>query len=229
VALSPTNVWSVGGSATGEPLDTIKPAAEHWDGTSWSLVSVPNPDQGTRFRDFLTGVAAISANDIWAVGITHSGTLTEHWDGTSWSIIKSPDPGRVTNSLSGVTALSDGTVAAVGAESTSTTTTGLILQNAASAPPKKTSTAAAVSAPFTMTGIASGPLAAPATTAGATAAVQNPTMPVVLHDAPPVDPLFASAGKPLQFLSFIGHSSAVHKTAAIWDLDFLPEDIGLLD
>jgi uncharacterized protein (TIGR03118 family) len=134
--LSPTNVWAVGASATGEPLDTLRPAAEHWDGTSWSFVPVPNPDQGTRFRDFLSGVAAISANDIWAVGVTSSGTLTEHWDGTSWSVIASPDPGKVTNSLSGVTALSDGTVAAVGQQVGSKVETGLTLQNAASAPPK---------------------------------------------------------------------------------------------
>jgi hypothetical protein len=57
-ALSPTNVWAAGASGTGEPLDTVVPAAEHWDGTSWSLVPVPNPDQGTRFRTFLSGIAA---------------------------------------------------------------------------------------------------------------------------------------------------------------------------
>jgi hypothetical protein len=134
VALSPTDVWAVGASGTGEPLDTLVPAAEHGDGTKWSFVPVPNPDQGTRFRTFLTGVAAISANDIWAVGTDSSGTLTEHWDGTSWKIIRSPDPGSVTNSLVGVTALSDGTVAAVGTQVSSTTQTGLILQNKASAP-----------------------------------------------------------------------------------------------
>ncbi len=176
VALSPTNVWAVGASGTGEPLDTLVPAAEHWDGTSWSVVPVPNPDQGTRFRDFLTGVAAISANDIWAVGVTHTGTLTEHWDGTSWSVIRSPDPGKVTNSLSGVTALSDGTVAAVGLQEDSKVLTGLILQNAGSAP---TAPAAA--------------LAAPVTTTGSTAVVQATTMPAPL-DAAPVDQFFAAAG-----------------------------------
>jgi hypothetical protein len=129
VALSPSNVWAVGSSGTGEPLDTVVPAAEHWDGTSWSVVPVPNPDQGTRLRDFLTGVAAVSANDIWAVGDSHSATLTEHWDGTSWRIIRSPNPGSVLNELSGVTALSDGTVAAVGFQEDSTILTGLILQN----------------------------------------------------------------------------------------------------
>jgi hypothetical protein len=61
------------------------------------------------------GIAAISANDIWAVGnIGINKTLTEHWDGTSWSSIPSPNPAVNRNELFGVTALSDGTVAAVG-------------------------------------------------------------------------------------------------------------------
>jgi hypothetical protein len=67
----------------------------------------------------LDGIAAISANDIWAVGwvITTNGqmaTLTEHWDGTSWKIIGSPNPGNFSDALFAATALSDGTAAAVG-------------------------------------------------------------------------------------------------------------------
>src|SRR5262249_13529523 len=81
------------------------------------------------------GIAAVSANDIWAVGRNDTETLTEHWDGTSWKIVNSPNPGNLSNALSGVTALSDGTVAAVGGQGSATTgTTPLILQNAASAP-----------------------------------------------------------------------------------------------
>jgi hypothetical protein len=61
-------------------------------------------------------------------------TLIEHWDGTSWSVISSPDPGKF-NVLIGATALSDGTVAAVGYQTDfAGHTFGLILQNAASAP-----------------------------------------------------------------------------------------------
>jgi hypothetical protein len=69
----------------------------------------------------LDGIAAISANDIWAIGTVHTSqfgqaTLTEHWDGTSWTIITSPDPGTFSNALNAVTALSDGTVTAVGSQ-----------------------------------------------------------------------------------------------------------------
>jgi hypothetical protein len=65
---------------------------EHWDGTSWSVVSSPKLSQGGT----LSGVAAISTNDVWAVGnvLDSSGAvvaeLAEHWDGTSWSVVSSP-------------------------------------------------------------------------------------------------------------------------------------------
>jgi uncharacterized protein (TIGR03118 family) len=182
--LSPTNVWAVGAQADSD-RDANVPAAEHWDGTSWSLVSVPNPNptEPTGVSSVLTGVAAVAANDIWAVGINNvssvgfaAQTLTEHWDGTSWSIITSPNPGTV-NKLFGVTALSDGTVAAVGFQENSTTKTGLILQNAGSAPKGKTSPVA---------------VAAPTVTAASTAPTPMRHAPA---DAARVDPLFAPAGK----------------------------------
>jgi hypothetical protein len=153
-ALSPANVWAAGATADSDH-DANVPAAEHWNGTSWSMVPVPNPNPSTSFNVGLSGVAAVSANDIWAVGsfpvIGGEQTLTEHWDGTSWSIIASPNPGKVANGLSGVTALSDGTVAAVGFEETNKTVTGLILQNAGSAP-KAATTAVPITATFTMGG-----------------------------------------------------------------------------
>jgi hypothetical protein len=144
-ALSPTNVWVVGtvvGGKTGgrHPTTFPKAAIEHWDGTSWSIVTSPNPNPGG--ASTLQGIAAISVNDIWAVGsfggtsvVPSEKTLTEHWDGTSWSIIPSPSPAANQNELFAVTALRDGTVAAVGHQEDVNTDQPLILQNAASAPP----------------------------------------------------------------------------------------------
>jgi hypothetical protein len=111
-ALSPTNVWVVGAVFVFFNHRTHRKAAiEHWDGTSWSIV--PSPDAG--LDSSLNGIAAISASDIWAVGSgAPAATLTEHWDGTSWRIIGSPNPGNFSDGLFGATALSDGTVAAVG-------------------------------------------------------------------------------------------------------------------
>jgi hypothetical protein len=134
--LSSTNVWA-GGVGPGvphppysaHPTETI----EHWDGTSWSIV--PSPDPNPQVSNFLSGIAAVSANDIWAVG-NAAGAFTEHWDGTSWSVIATPSG---VGGLNGVTALSDGTVVAVGE---GTNGSAVILMNAKSAPKGGSSTAA---------------------------------------------------------------------------------------
>lgn len=61
----------------------------------------------------LAGVAAISADDVWAVGSTGSGALILHWDGRKWSPAKLPSlsPG---SSLDGVAGTSARNVWAVG-------------------------------------------------------------------------------------------------------------------
>jgi len=70
-AVSPTDVWAVGtvGAFCNQDHKTHRKAAiEHWDGTSWSIVSSPAPTKSPCLDSSLRGVAAISANDIWAVG-----------------------------------------------------------------------------------------------------------------------------------------------------------------
>jgi hypothetical protein len=97
-AISPTNVWAVGGSGDnaspygGTPSNTL---IEHWDGTAWSVV--PSPSTGT--NDSLTGVTESATNNLWAVGYdTPSGatqpqTLTLNYNGTAWTTVASPDQG----------------------------------------------------------------------------------------------------------------------------------------
>src|SRR5262245_28896782 len=62
--------------------------------------TVPSPNRGSR-ASTLKGSAAISDNDIWAVGEFNPGipptetgrrTLIEHWNGTSWTGVPSPNP-----------------------------------------------------------------------------------------------------------------------------------------
>ena len=126
-ALAPNNVWAVGETNVG-PIQTL---IEHWDGTSWSVVPSPNSNGGSsNGNNVLSGIAAVSATDIWAAGYTTDPstglqqTLTEHWDGTSWSVIASPNAAPAGSStLAGVTALGDGTVVAVGTISNTTATT----------------------------------------------------------------------------------------------------------
>jgi hypothetical protein len=92
--ISSTDIWAVGNSLSGDVRSTL---IEHWDGTRWSVVPSPN---GPEPINWLTGVSAVSADDVWAVGFTNDGngfqgrsfTLTMHFDGTSWQVVPSPNP-----------------------------------------------------------------------------------------------------------------------------------------
>jgi hypothetical protein len=85
VALSSNDVWAVG--YWGNAASGFSTLIEHWDGSTWNVISSPNP-QGD---NFLSAVSASGANDIWAVGRSRdpftfqTRTLVEHWDGNSWS------------------------------------------------------------------------------------------------------------------------------------------------
>jgi hypothetical protein len=115
VAISATNVWAVGYTNDGTGL--FQTLIEHWNGTTWSIVSSPNAGSS---ENALTSVTAISANDVWAVGFyykTNSSpttTLIEHWNGTTWSIVSSPNAGTRGSSLQGVTAICAKNIWAVG-------------------------------------------------------------------------------------------------------------------
>ena len=97
-AISPTNVWAVGGSGDnaspygGSPTNTL---AEHWDGTAWRVV--PSPSPGT--SNSLTGVTESTTSNVWAVGYdipsgaTQPQTLTQNWNGTAWTTVASPNQG----------------------------------------------------------------------------------------------------------------------------------------
>ena len=81
---------------------------------SWSVVASPNFET---HPNYLGSVAAVSASDVWAVGLytLHGGsprTLIEHWNGKNWSI--TPRPALAESSLGGVAALASNDVWAVG-------------------------------------------------------------------------------------------------------------------
>jgi hypothetical protein len=107
IALSSANRWAVGYSSTfGQPNQTL---IEHWDRAAWKVIT-------PTVSGVLRGVAATSADDIWAVGEA-AGTLIMHWDGTTWSVVPSPSPGTYSNGLYGVAAVAPNDVWAVGAYS----------------------------------------------------------------------------------------------------------------
>jgi hypothetical protein len=84
----------------------------------WTVVTSPNPGTGD---NILYDVAAISPNDVWAVGYYYTSgavanrTLTMHWDGAEWSSVPSPNHSFDTyNVLYALTALSTTDIWAVG-------------------------------------------------------------------------------------------------------------------
>ena len=123
-AVSSTDVYASGfeGNVNNQNFD--KPYVLHWNGTAWSLVTLPNAGgEGSQ----LFGVAALSAGDVWAVGHTQESdgailTLGEHFNGTAWSIAPTPDPGElgplVDNSLLATASPGNGTVWALGGQET---------------------------------------------------------------------------------------------------------------
>ncbi|MBV8357616.1 MAG: hypothetical protein JO189_06725 [Deltaproteobacteria bacterium] len=111
---SPNDAWAVGYYVDGKFKQ--RTLIEHFDGREWLVVPSPNPG---RLQNILFGVAAISDNDVWAVGEAQDTngcwqTLTEHWDGSSWSVVPAVNPGRTGNQLYAVKAITSDDVYAVG-------------------------------------------------------------------------------------------------------------------
>ena len=108
-ALSDTNVWAVGESNSSGSANNDLTLIEHFNGSAWSVVPSPNPSNE---GDFLTGVAALAANNVWAAGWFDNpvagalAPLILHWDGTTWSVVTNGVPTGGDIVLHGITALS---------------------------------------------------------------------------------------------------------------------------
>ena len=89
-ASGPGEAWAVGTFSDQKALD--HPLVEHWNGTAWAEVTVPQP-KGR--QAVLSAVDDLSPDNAWAVGQSgnlNGRTLIEHWNGTTWSIVPSPNP-----------------------------------------------------------------------------------------------------------------------------------------
>jgi hypothetical protein len=62
---------------------------ESWDGTTWSIETVPNED-GT---DNLVSVSCSGSTNCVGMGSSSTGTLAESWDGMNWTLAYGPNPG----------------------------------------------------------------------------------------------------------------------------------------
>lgn len=111
-ALGTNNAWAVGSYLTAASRKTL---IQRWDGTSWRIVSSPNP--GTSSNSLL-GVAAVTPRDIWAVGWESSGDglrpLVLHRDDARWTKVAVPLVGTGDNVLTDVSAVSGNDVWATG-------------------------------------------------------------------------------------------------------------------
>ena len=119
-AVSTNDVWAVGAYGNGSPYND-QALIEHWDGSRWNVQ--PSPSIGMSNK--LQAVAAVSPNDVWAVGsvsvLGNSQTLIEHWDGSNWTRVPSPNieasdgsSDNIIASLNGAYAISSTDVWAVG-------------------------------------------------------------------------------------------------------------------
>ena len=134
-AISANDVWAVGDtSSTGymsQPFTQLIGSSiliEHWDGRQWKVIPAPEPaliQPSYHALNSLNAIAAISSNDVWAVGgsyqygqiqvITtpvytvddHGQSLgfIEHWDGSKWSMMHLPKS-IASHSLSAIAAIS---------------------------------------------------------------------------------------------------------------------------
>ncbi len=112
-ALAENDVWAVGVSYNTERTrgSTL---IEHWNGSSWSVVPGPNPSS---FVNQLNAVAAVSPNDVWAVGTAPTPTdtvLILHWNGAAWSVVPNPTNGIPLTNLAALAVISANDIWAVG-------------------------------------------------------------------------------------------------------------------
>jgi alpha-tubulin suppressor-like RCC1 family protein len=120
--VSADDVWASGYEGNVDDQNFELPYMLHWNGKAWSLVKVPN--RGTEGSS-LRGTLALSATDVWGVGITEQSdggllTLTEHFNGSAWSAAPSLDPGQLAaapdNGLDAAASPGGGVVWAVGTQ-----------------------------------------------------------------------------------------------------------------
>ena len=81
VEISPNDAWAVGNTTDITGFVGAKPIAMHWNGTAWSVSTLP--DLGT--GGTLASVTASSATSVWAAGLPGGTTSVLHWNGTSWA------------------------------------------------------------------------------------------------------------------------------------------------
>ena len=80
-AISPGDVWAGGWLfALNQPDAFDGSFLEHWNGSSWKLVSFPG-----QAADELRSITAFGQHDVWATEDSSDGPIPLHWNGRSWA------------------------------------------------------------------------------------------------------------------------------------------------
>lgn len=118
-AASRSDIWAVGASSGPSGIQTL---TEHWNGTRWSVV--PGAPLLATGHNFLSGVAAVTATDAWAVGrmFRHPSPVIEHWNGSGWTQVAQP-VGGYDSSLNSISAVTATDIWAVGEQNLNQTVT----------------------------------------------------------------------------------------------------------
>jgi len=95
-----------------------KPLAESWNGSAWSVMSVPSPAEATG-NVTLRGISCTSGSACVAVGRFYLAgslekTLAESWDGTKWTLLTTVNPNAAINALNQVSCTAASACTAVG-------------------------------------------------------------------------------------------------------------------
>jgi hypothetical protein len=99
--------------AVGELFDgsVRKALVERWNGTNWSIVTLPAPP-GSSYT-LLGDISCPTSTACFAVGSSVTGsvvkTLVERWNGTSWTILPSPNVAGATGSALGIVSCASAT------------------------------------------------------------------------------------------------------------------------
>jgi hypothetical protein len=106
---------AVGNSKSSSNAESL--LAELWNGTKWTLQTVPKPSGAV--DSVLTGVACISTSDCETVGDDSKGVFAEKWNGTKWAVQTAAQPKGSYATFDAVTCTSKVDCEAVGNYSTS--------------------------------------------------------------------------------------------------------------
>jgi hypothetical protein len=111
--VSATDAWAVGFDSN--TTNIYMTLTLRWNGTQWSQVPSPTPFLSVAG---LRGVAVVSSNEVWAVGVQADISLTLRtyvikWNGSTWSAVSTPSTGGCV--LTSVAIASPGNLWAAGA------------------------------------------------------------------------------------------------------------------